>query len=178
MDFIDYELQNEKILETLDIQRGIDRLVERCYNNSNAAGWWKNNDDEIKVRLEKLIEISDNDNNTILKELVENLLIEVEAARVSQKIALIHSEISEALEADRKDLMDDKLPHFKGIVVEFGDAIIRICDLVGRMQSKVSDPVERAKLNLSNAIVEKIGFNEVREDHKLENREKEGGKKY
>jgi hypothetical protein len=28
-------------------------------------------------------------------------------------LALIHSEISEALEGERKDLMDDKLPHRK-----------------------------------------------------------------
>ena len=49
------------------------------------------------------------------------------------KLALIHSEISEALEADRKDLMDDHLPHRKGIEVELADAMIRILDLAGAL---------------------------------------------
>jgi hypothetical protein len=43
-------------------------------------------------------------------------------------LALIHSEISEALEGERKDLMDDKLPHRKMAEVELVDAIIRILD--------------------------------------------------
>ena len=85
--------------------------------------------------------------------------------------------MSEALEADRKNLYDDKLPAYKGIVVEFADAIIRICDLVGKLQDGL-EPVERAKLNLANAIIEKLQYNKDRADHKLENRAKEGGKRY
>jgi len=41
-------------------------------------------------------------------------------------VALMHSELSEALEAHRKGLMDDKLPHRSGVEVEFADCIIRI----------------------------------------------------
>lgn len=43
-------------------------------------------------------------------------------------VALMHSELSEALEAHRKSLMDDKLPDRPGIEVEFADCIIRILD--------------------------------------------------
>lgn len=43
-------------------------------------------------------------------------------------LMLMVSELSEALEADRKDLMDDKLPDRRGIEVEFGDCSIRILD--------------------------------------------------
>src|SRR5271157_249593 len=48
-----------------------------------------------------------------------------------ERFALIHSEISEAMESHRKDLMDDKLPHRKGVEVELADALIRIFDYAG-----------------------------------------------
>lgn len=82
-------------------------------------------------------------------------------------LALIHSEISEALEGDRKDKDDEHLPHHKSITVELADAIIRICDLAGHL-----------KLPLGQAVGEKMAYNLEREDHKRENRAKEGGKKY
>ena len=40
----------------------------------------------------------------------------------------MHSELSEALEADRKGLMDSHLPHRDGREVEFADLIIRVLD--------------------------------------------------
>jgi len=84
---------------------------------------------------------------------------------VEQKLALIHSEVSEALEGHRKDLMDDKLPHRKMVEVELADAVIRIADLAGAMG-----------LKLGQAMAEKLQYNTTREDHKLENRRKVGGK--
>ncbi len=86
---------------------------------------------------------------------------------VAEKLALIHSEISEALEAHRKDLMDDKLPHRKGLEVELADAVIRIFDLAGGLG-----------LDLAGAYIEKMDYNATREDHKYENRVKPGGKLY
>lgn len=82
-------------------------------------------------------------------------------------IALIHSEVSEAMEGLRKDLMDDHLPHRKMAEVELADAIIRICDFAG---AKGYD--------LGGAIMEKLEYNLNRADHKKENRYKEGGKKF
>jgi hypothetical protein len=81
-------------------------------------------------------------------------------------VALMHSELSEALEADRKALMDDKLPHRDGREVEFADCIIRILDTA-----------EAHGLDVAGAIVEKNRFNRKRADHKLEARAA-GGKKY
>ena len=49
----------------------------------------------------------------------------------SNKLCLIHSEVSEAMEGDRKGLMDDKLPHREMREVELADAVIRIFDLAG-----------------------------------------------
>lgn len=44
---------------------------------------------------------------------------------------LVISELAEAMEGDRKDLMDDHLPHRKMFEVELADAVIRLLDLAG-----------------------------------------------
>ncbi len=46
-------------------------------------------------------------------------------------LALVLSEVSEALEGERKNLMDDKLPHRKMAEVEMADAFIRLLDYAG-----------------------------------------------
>lgn len=86
---------------------------------------------------------------------------------VGEVIALMHSELSEALEAYRRDLMDDKLTTRPGIEVEFADCIIRILDTAAAM-----------KLDIAGAIVAKNRFNKERADHKLAARNAPGGKKF
>ena len=86
---------------------------------------------------------------------------------VGEMLALVHSEISEALEGHRKDLMDDHLPNRKMIEVELADAVIRICDMAAGLD-----------LDLPGAIYDKCIYNANRADHKIENRLKEGGKRY
>lgn len=46
-------------------------------------------------------------------------------------LALVISELIEALEGERKNLMDDKLPHRKMAEVEMADAYIRLLDYAG-----------------------------------------------
>lgn len=46
-------------------------------------------------------------------------------------LALVISEVIEALEGERKNLMDDKLPHRKMAEVEMADAKIRLLDFAG-----------------------------------------------
>lgn len=72
--------------------------------------------------------------------------------RFASKIALVHSEVSEALEADRKPgTMDQHLPHRDGREVELADAVIRIMDLA-----------HAYGFNLGEAILEKMAFNSNR----------------
>lgn len=86
---------------------------------------------------------------------------------VPVKLCLIHSEISEAMEAHRKGVNDDHLPNRPGIEVELADAIIRILDLSGRLH-----------LDIEGAIIDKLEYNSKRADHKPEARLAAGGKKY
>ena len=90
-----------------------------------------------------------------------------QAYQVPVKIALIHSELSEALEADRKGEMDDKLPHRPGIEVELADALHRIFDTAGALN-----------IDLAGAYVEKSRFNAKRADHDVETRNAANGKAY
>lgn len=81
-------------------------------------------------------------------------------------IALMHSELSEALEGWRKNLMDDHLTDRKMVEVELADAIIRILDTA-----------HYEGLDIGGAIQAKFAYNQHRADHKIENRLKENGKK-
>ena len=126
-----------------------DELTHHCHKASVEAGWWK----DITTGADFAAEVR---NGTRLGK-----------ALVAEKLCLIHSEISEAMEGHRKGLSDDKLPHRLQIEVELADAVIRIADLAGVMG-----------LDLGGAIAEKIRFNEHRPDHRLENRATAGGKAY
>lgn len=82
-------------------------------------------------------------------------------------IALMHSELSEALEGVRKGAQDEHLPEFTSEEVEFADALIRIFDYAGARQ-----------LRLGEAFVAKLLYNANRADHKPEARAAAGGKKF
>ena len=116
-------------------------LQEQCHGAAAAAGWWTS-----PVSGEA---VTDN------------------PYCFSNKLMLIVSEVSEAMEGDRKGLMDDKLPHRTMREVELADAVIRIFDLAGAYG-----------MDLGGAIAEKLLFNAQRADHKIENRASDGGKKY
>lgn len=85
---------------------------------------------------------------------------------VGELLMLVNTELSEAMEGHRKNLMDDKLPNRKMLEVELADALIRIFDMAGGLG-----------LDVAGAMVEKMVFNTTREDHKIANRIKPDGKK-
>lgn len=116
----------------------INELVKICYDASFKAGWHTDiNTGELKERNK------------------------------GEMLCLIHSEISEAMEGERKKLMDDHLRHRPMAEVELADAVIRICDYAGRWG-----------YDLGGAIMEKLEYNSKRADHKIENRLTENGKKF
>lgn len=116
-------------------------LTVMCHTASKKAGWWSN--------------------------LTTGMPTITEPHIIGEKLMLIVTELAEAMEGDRKDRMDDKLPHRKMFEVELADAAIRIFDLAGA-----------CKLDLGSAIAEKMAYNAERPDHKMENRQKSDGKKY
>lgn len=124
-------------------------LMNTCHDASVAAGWWHTliDDQDLREQIKA--------GTTFGK------------ALVGQKLALIHSEVSEAMEGHRKGLPDDKLPHRPMVEVELADAVIRIADLAGALG-----------LDLGGAIAEKLAFNAQRPDHKPEARAAVGGKAY
>jgi len=78
-----------------------------------------------------------------------------------EAIALMHSELSEALEWYRKgNVTSDHIAPFLGVEEEFADVIIRIMDFA-----------EANKLDICGAVLAKMKFNEGRE-------QMHGGKKF
>ena len=83
------------------------------------------------------------------------------------KIALIHSEVSEALEGFRKNINDTHLTDRPMAEVELADALIRIFDLAGRHG-----------FDVGGALVEKLAYNITRKDHQPGARAAGDGKKF
>lgn len=127
----------------MSIQEAGRILTEACYGGSKASGWH-------------------NDPKTGAPRTAEE-----NKALFPVRIALCHSELSEALEGDRKNLMDDHLPHRAMAEVELADTVIRVFDLAGAMG-----------YDLGTAIAEKLFYNAARADHKHAARNAAGGKGY
>lgn len=122
-----------------DVEDAVQYLQNVCHGDAAEAGWWLDTDGTGKSN----------------------------PLHFSNKLCLIHSEISEAMEADRKNLMDDKLPSRPGREVELADALIRILDLAGGYE-----------MDLAGTVAEKLAYNRQREDHKLKARATGHGKRY
>lgn len=123
-------------------QRDLDDLARAVHLMNVAAGWWT--DLETGGRKDR---------------------------NVGEMLALVHSEISEALEAYRKSSNDAHLPQYPGVIVELVDALIRIVDLLGALHSA-------GGVSPGDVMVAKLSYNQQRADHKVENRVKNDGKKF
>lgn len=135
----------------LNLQAAGNLLTNLCHNASFEAGWWDINIDGEQVNARQQVRIR----------------TRFGVALANEKIALIHSEVSEGLEGFRKDKMDEHLPHRKSLEVELADAVIRIFDLAGALE-----------LDLGSAVAEKMAYNAQRADHKPEARAAAGGKAF
>ena len=118
----------------------------------NAKQGWRDKSDKITAILENV--------DPSLVPVFQNYL-------AGTMIALLHSELSEALEGLRKNLMDDHLTDRKMVEAEMADVFIRLLDFC-----------DTFNIDIGGVVKEKDLYNHSREDHKKENREKEGGKKF
>lgn len=134
-------INNLEVFEVARIADSLTHLQATIYRGNVEAGWWKNIATGVAhPRGDVTLQLS--------------------------KLALVHSEVSEAVEGVRKGLMDDHLKDRPMAEVELADAIIRAFDLAGH-----------EGWDLAGAIIEKLYYNSKRADHKIENRMAEGGKK-
>lgn len=82
-------------------------------------------------------------------------------------LCLIHSEVSECMEGERKNLNDTHLPHRKMAEVELADILIRVFDYAGAYG-----------YDLDGALAEKRAYNAQRADHSAEARLRANGKQW
>lgn len=171
-----YDYFDDRIAQTRAeaITIGLGLLVEQCHVASYNRGWWH---DPISG-----LSLIPGDPD-ITSETIGKFIKAWFPFVIATKIALIHAEISEGLEAYRTDAMDDKIP-FPGITAEMGDAVIRIADLMGCLRAMANAgqfPNANAAdfdYEIGAAIIEKLPVNATRPDHALTKRVEPGGKKF
>lgn len=133
----------------MNTREAVNHLVDLCFGASLKAGWWH----DPKTGTDYLKEVREP--------------TRFGKALAAEKMALIHSEVSESLEGLRKGKADEHCPEFTSEEVEMADAVIRIADYAGAR-----------RLRLGEALVAKMAYNAVRPDHKAEARAAEGGKAF
>lgn len=116
------------------------------HQNSVNKGFWDFEKDFIKIKKGNKAKIS---GYLITPEQYNRYMVE---GNIAEKIALVHSELSEALEAVRSgNPPSDKIPKHSSLAEELGDSIIRIWDLA-----------EKLGIDLEKTITEKHKFNTKR----------------
>lgn len=180
---------NNRLVALATLGLAVIAMIANCVGNWTRGNTWKSGWLRVESRLDltipsRVLIAGYDSQGAVSVEICLNILAEkchianinwwrdVETGRpiernVGELLMLCVSELAEALEGDRKNLMDDKLPHRKMFDVELADCLIRIFDLAGGMG-----------IDLTVVFAEKMNYNAQRADHKIENRKLPGGKVY
>lgn len=109
-----------------------EEMAAQAHGNSRNKGFWG--------VLDKIRALED-----------KEFAAQLETLWKLSRIALMHSELSEALEGIRKDLPDDHLPHRSMEAAEMADTMIRILDYAGGHG-----------IPLAEVVMEKMAYNSKR----------------
>lgn len=159
----------------------IKQLQESIHKENVDAGWWdkKESSEATKVAssigmmhmvLSNALECVRKGGKVDFSDVYKNMdlcLNRQSDDSMLVKIALMHSELSEATEYHLSGENDSHLPNRKGEEVELADLLIRLLDYA-----------EKKGYDLEGAVVEKREYNKHRKDHKLSERNKAGGKAF
>jgi hypothetical protein len=128
------------------VKEAVQFLINKCHGAADSAGWW--------------IDPTTGERRcTDIKK--RKGLLEYAACMMNT-----HGEISEGWEGARKgNKPSDHIPEFSFAEEEIADTLIRQFDTAGAFSFRIAEAVEA-----------KMAFNASREDHKMENRQKDGGK--
>ena len=119
----------DKITGMNSLIEHIDDAAVENHMEMEGAGFWEQSDLTYGILLR-------NDPKLAAKYIVDLKL---------SKMALIASEVSEAVEAIRKDTMDDKITDMSGEVVELADVVIRILDYCGKYDLPLGEAIKRKR---------------------------------
>lgn len=137
-------MTNQQLIQTKkaqdEVESQVNGLVACCHSLAEEAGWWTCLQSGKSTKF---------------------------TANIPEKLMLIVSEVAEAMEGLRKDLMDDHIHEKTMFEMELADVLIRVCDLAGSQE-----------INLGEAVALKLAYNASRADHQLANRVADGGKKF
>jgi NTP pyrophosphatase (non-canonical NTP hydrolase) len=116
---------------------GIDKASERAATNQELA-------------MVSFLRAYDDMAQIIYQDMLRNGFWD-QPRNVGEMLMLAVSELSEGMEAWRKDLNDDHLPQYSGLTVEIADCIIRLMD-TGRGLG----------LDIAGALIDKVVYNRTR----------------
>jgi NTP pyrophosphatase (non-canonical NTP hydrolase) len=118
------------------ISTGLRVAIKACYDNSESHGFWHDYDEMIALLVIHGTE------NQRTKYFLDTRL---------HKIALMVSELGEAIEGIRKPHPDEHCPNHSSEAVELADCIIRIFDYCGAFN-----------IDLASALIDKMDYNASR----------------